>query len=253
MAQQALKTKEEKNVVETKTQMVKKPVQNQNSVVRSTMNHGIYFPSTKDDAWKFAQTFASSVFCPVQYKNKPGDVYLAMAYGAQIGLNPLLAVQNIAMVNGRPSVYGDALTAIVMANPETEKYEDGYKDGGKTAYCKITRNGHTIEREFSEDMARKAGLWEQNTWKKYPQRMLMWRAKGWAIRDLYADVLMGMWSVEEAKDMQPIQDAEYVDISSHAPEEPPKEEQVQEPENHQEEEQASGGEQPDIFSDGGLS
>lgn len=252
MAQQALKTKDEKAVVTPNTQMVKKPSTGQ-GVARTTMKQDIYLPSTKDEAYKFAQSFATSAFCPAQYKNKPADVYLAMAYGAQIGLNPLLAVQNIAMVNGRPSVYGDALTAIVMANPETEKYEDGYKDGGKTAYCKITRNGITMYREFSEEMARKAGLWEQNTWKKYPQRMLLWRAKGWAIRDLYSDVLMGMWSVEEARDMPPIQDAEYVDISSHAPEEPPKEEQVQEPENHQEEEQASGGEQPDIFSDGGLS
>lgn len=249
MAQQALKTKEEKSVVETKTQLVKKPAQN--SVARSTMNHDIYLPSTKDEAYKFAQSFATSAFCPAQYKNKPADVYLAMAYGAQIGLNPLLAVQNIAVVNGRPSVYGDALTAIVMANPETEKYEDGYKDGGKTAYCKITRNGITIMREFTEAMAKEAGLWGQNTWKKHPQRMLMWRAKGWAIRDLYADVLMGMWSVEEAGDMPPIQDAEYIDISNTHDEveddaEPEKVEPIEETETEQ------GPTEGDMFDDGGL-
>jgi len=79
----------------------------------------------------------------------------------------------------------------------------------------------------------------------------MWRAKGWAIRDLYADVLMGMWSVEEAKDMQPIQDAEYVDISNTHNEvkeevEPEKTEPVEETETEQ------GTTEGGMFDDGGL-
>ncbi|MGE4526485.1 MAG: hypothetical protein AB7D24_11435 [Sphaerochaeta sp.] len=183
-----------------------------NSLTRNTQNASIYLPDTKSDAYKFANEFANSMFCPKAYQGKPSDVYLAMAYGAQIGLNPLLAVQNIAVVNGRPSVYGDALTAIVMGHPETQFYEDGYKSDG-TAYCKITRKGRTVYREFSEAMARKAGLWGQGTWLKYPERMLMWRAKGWAIRDLYADVLMGMWSVEEARDMPNVLEDEIVNIT----------------------------------------
>lgn len=171
-----------------------------NALSRNSQNASIYLPDTKSDAYKFAMSFANSMFCPKVYQGKPDDVYIAMAYGAQIGLNPLLAVQNIAVVNGRPSVYGDAMTAIVMGHPETQAYEDGYKADG-TAYCKITRKGKTVYREFSEAMARRAGLWGKDIWAKYPERMLLWRAKGNAIRDLYADVLMGMWSVEEARDM----------------------------------------------------
>ena len=110
-----------------------------------------------------------------------------------------MAVQNIAVVNGKPSVYGDALTAIAQGHHETESYEDGYLEDG-TAYCKITRKGRTIYREFSVEMAKRAGLWGRNTWAQYPERMLLWRARGWAIRDAFADVLMGLWSVEEAVD-----------------------------------------------------
>jgi len=159
----------------------------------------MYLPSNKTEAFKLAESFSKSAFCPVAYKNKPADVYLAMAYGSQIGLNPLLAVQNIAVVNGKPSVYGDALTAIAQGHHETESYEDGYKDDG-TAFCRVVRKGRTIYREFSVEMAKKAGLWGKNTWAQYPERMLLWRARGWAIRDAYADVLMGLWSVEEASD-----------------------------------------------------
>ena len=199
MAQQGLKA-EIKQESKSVAKVVTKQIGNK-EVTRSNMNPAIYLPDTKDAAYKFAETFSKSAFCPVAYKNKPADVYLSMAYGAQIGLNPLLAVQNIAMINGRPSVYGDALTAIVLANPETELYEDGYKDNNQTAYCYIKRNGRTIKREFTVEMARKAGLWgKSGPWTTYPERMLLWRAKGWAIRDAYSDVLMGMWSVEESRD-----------------------------------------------------
>ena len=160
----------------------------------------MYLPSNKGEAFKLAESFSKSSFCPAAYRNKPADVYLAMAYGSQIGLNPLLAVQNIAVVNGKPSVYGDALTAIAQGHHETESYEDGYREDG-TAFCKVTRKGRTICREFSVDMAKRAGLWGKNTWAQYPERMLLWRARGWAIRDSFADVLMGLWSVEEAAEV----------------------------------------------------
>lgn len=160
----------------------------------------IFLPANKAEAYKLAESFCQSQFCPPAYRNKPADVYLAMAHGAQLGMNPLLAVQNIAVVNNKPSVYGDALTAIVMAHPETQEYDDGYLDDG-TAYCKIVRRNRTIYRTFSIEQAKRAGLWDKGTWKQYPERMLLWRAKGWAIRDGFADVLMGLWTYEEAIDM----------------------------------------------------
>lgn len=172
---------------------------NQTQLAKNKAGAGMYLPDNKSDAYKLAASFSKSGFCPAAYRNKPDDVYLAMAYGAQIGLNPLLAVQNIAVVNGKPAVYGDALTAIAQGHKETEEYEDGYTETG-AAFCKIVRKGRTIYREFSEEDAKRAGLWGRNTWAQYPKRMLLWRARGWAVRDAYADVLMGLWSVEEASD-----------------------------------------------------
>lgn len=176
---------------------------NNTQLAKNKMNADMYLPTTKSEAYKLSESFAQSSFCPAAYRNKPAEVYLAMAYGSQIGLNPLLAVQNIAVVNGKPSVYGDALTAIAQGHHETKVYEDGYKEDG-TAFCHIVRESakgtRDIYREFSVEDAKTAGLWGQNTWKKYPQRMLLWRARGWAIRDAFADVLMGLWSTEEALD-----------------------------------------------------
>jgi len=211
MTQEALGSKRQESAQSNVPKVMNK-MEGGNPLSRNSQNASIYLPDTKSDAYKFAMSFANSMFCPKVYQGKPDDVYLAMAYGAQIGLNPLLAVQNIAVVNGRPSVYGDAMTAIVMGHPETQAYEDGYKADG-TAYCKITRKGKTVYREFSEAMARRAGLWGKDIWAKYPERMLLWRAKGNAIRDLYADVLMGMWSVEEARDMPQSIEEEILNVT----------------------------------------
>lgn len=176
----------------------------QSQIAKNKASADMYLPTTKSEAYKIAESFSQSQFCPKQYQGKPADVYLAMAYGAQIGLNPLLAVQNIAVVNGRPAVFGDALTAIAQGHAETEQYEDGYLEDG-TAYCIIVRNGRKIYRTFSVEQAKRAGLWGTGTWTKYPERMLLWRARGWAIRDAFADVLMGLWSYEEAVDSTPIE------------------------------------------------
>ena len=160
----------------------------------------IYLPSSKSEAWKFAESYCTSSFCPPAYKNKPTDVFLAMAYGDQMGINPLLAICNIAVINAKPAIYGDALIALVNAHPETEHYSDGEEKDG-TAWCKITRKGRTVLRKFSIEDAKTAGLWGSNVWKKYPKRMLLMRARGFAIRDLYADVLVGLVIAEEAMDM----------------------------------------------------
>jgi len=115
------------------------------------------------------------------------------------------ALQNIAVINGKPSIYGDALLAMVRADHRCRGVKE-YLDG-ETAVCLITRSHNSgeveeIERKFSVDDAKRAGLWgKQGPWKQYPQRMLQMRARSLAIRDGFPDVIKGLISVEEAQDM----------------------------------------------------
>ena len=69
----------------------------QSQIAKNKASADMYLPTTKSEAYKIAESFSQSQFCPKQYQGKPADVYLAMAYGAQIGLKQLLAVQNIAV------------------------------------------------------------------------------------------------------------------------------------------------------------
>ena len=81
---------------------------------------------------------------------------------------------------------------------EGKPYEDDYR-----AVCVVGRKGLEGEHraEFSVAQAKKAGLWgKKGPWVSYPDRMLKMRARGFALRDRFADCLGGLISSEEAQD-----------------------------------------------------
>lgn len=164
-----------------------------------------FAPTNIVEAMEFSKLLAQSNFIPKDFQGKPGDVLVAMQWGMEVGLAPLQALQNIAVINGRPTIWGDAALGIVQAHPEYVKHEEGIKGEGlkMIGWHTITRRGHAPHTvEFSVADAQKAGLWEKaGPWKNYPQRMLKLRARGWAIRDKFADALKGIITREEAQDM----------------------------------------------------
>jgi len=161
-------------------------------------------PKTFQEAMKYAELIASSDLAPKDYKGKPGNVMVALQMGAEIGLKPLQALQNIAVINGRPCVWGDAMLAIVRAHPDFEDINE-YDDNG-IAVCTIKRkNQSPVKRTFSSADAKTAGLLnKQGPWTQYPARMRQMRARAFALRDAFPDALKGLSSAEEAQD-QPIE------------------------------------------------
>lgn len=149
---------------------------------------------------EFAKLVANSDLVPKDYKGKPGNVLIAVQMGAELGLSPMQAVQNIAVINGRPSLWGDALLAVVQSHPECQDVIE--TSTATEASCRILRRGHEpTVRKFSIDDAKLAGLWgKQGPWTNYPKRMLQMRARAFACRDAFADALRGMQSAEEVGD-----------------------------------------------------
>ena len=70
-------------------------------------------PQNMTEAMDFSKMLASSQMVPKQYQRKPQDILVAVQWGYELGLQPLQALQNIAIINGKPSVYGDAALALV--------------------------------------------------------------------------------------------------------------------------------------------
>lgn len=169
--------------------------------VANTTNKGLDLsPQTFEQAMTFSQYLADSDMVPKDYRGKPGNCLIAMQWGAEVGLKPLQALQNIAVINGRPSLWGDSVLAIVLASPLCEYVKES--DDGSTATCRVKRRGEEeAEFTFSMDDARTAGLLSKpGPWTQYPKRMRKMRARAFALRDKFADVLRGMAIAEEAMD-----------------------------------------------------
>lgn len=165
-----------------------------------------FAPATITEAIQFSEMLASSSMVPKAYQGKPQDIMVCVQWGYEIGLAPMQALQNIAVINGKPSVYGDAALALVQASAVCEDVEErfeGEEGSGKfAAVCVAKRRGRQpVVVRFSVEDAKRAGLWgKPGPWQAYPKRMLQMRARGFALRDAFPDVLKGLITAEEAQD-----------------------------------------------------
>lgn len=174
--------------------------------------------------WRFAQMVAASGLAP-KGMEKPEAVAVAIQLGLELGLPPMAALQNIAVINGRPGVFGDAALAIVRASGQLEDFDEWYEVGGKRAEslpaqgkatddvragCMSQRVGSRPRIEyFSVADARAAGLWgKAGPWTQYYPRMLRFRARGFNLRDNFGDFLKGFRTVEEIGDYREIEPAD---------------------------------------------
>ena len=158
-----------------------------------------------DDIFRMADWIANSDFVPKDYRGKVENCVVPIEYGMELGLQPMSAIQNIAVVNGRPTLWGDAVPALCMKRVDLfdhSKYRcfmegtEGTDDWA--AVCECRRIGAEVTRRtFSVKDAKKASLWGKGTYSSYPAIMLMNRARTFALRHAFPDVLKGMHTADE--------------------------------------------------------
>lgn len=158
-------------------------------------------PTNLGEAMQFAKLIADSNFIPAAFQGKPGDVLIVMMQAAEMGIGYFQALQNTCVINGRPTIYGDLVIALVQRSGLLEYLLKEWDEEGQVATVRIKRKGFPEKvQSFSMADAERAKLTRNDTYAKYPQRMCMWRAVTWAIRDEFADVLTGITIAEEAID-----------------------------------------------------
>lgn len=165
-------------------------------------------PQNMTEAMEFSKMLSQSQMVPKNYQRQPQDILVALQWGYEVGLQPLQALQNIAVINGKPSIYGDAALALVKNHPNCRGVSETIEGEGdkRVAVCTVKRAyGSEIEetkKTFSIQDAKTARLWgKQGPWQQYPERMLAMRARGFAIRDAFPDALKGIITQEEAEDI----------------------------------------------------
>ena len=160
-------------------------------------------PQTLDEKLKLAEVLAKSGLVPTSLNSKE-KVYVALQMGHELGLSPMVSVNNVAVINGRPTLSADVMYALGRSNPEYGGLVWKQRDAVK-AEVEVTRiTGKVTEKftgYFTMEMAKAAGLAEKDIYKKYPDRMLRARAISRAFKEAFPDVFAGIYSSEEAEDI----------------------------------------------------
>lgn len=170
-------------------------------------------PQNMEEAYRMAVALHSSGMTPYGV-DTPEKVMVAIMHGLEVGLTPMMAVQNIAVVNGRPTIWGKAVLGLVLASGSLADIKEYFEGEGESrvAVCVAKRKGIPGEtrRTYSVADAKTAKLWGKmnrngspSPWVTNPDRMLQMRARGFCLGDLFADVLGGMYLKEEIDDVIP--------------------------------------------------
>ena len=156
-------------------------------------------PATFNNRYQMGKILASSGLMP-KGMDTAERVCVALQYGYELGLSPMVSINNIAVVNGKPTLGTDVMHAIVRHSKEYGGVEWVCQDD-KRAECIVHRINANYKEEvrgvFTIEQAKAAGLANKDNWKNYPARMLKHRALSYALRDAFPDVLSGICSPDE--------------------------------------------------------
>ena len=157
-----------------------------------------------EEAMKIATMLAGSKLVPTQYQGHPEDVLIACSWGESLGLKPLSALNAIAVVNGRPQLFGDALKALIMKHGTIEEQWDdqngvwtmiahrkGYPDvTWSYGYDDAIAAGHVSYNPQNNTFG--LGARKSDAWAKYTKRMCQLKCRNFVIRDAFPDVIQGI-------------------------------------------------------------
>jgi len=192
------------------------------AVMEQYAQMGIMLPEVMRATKIQAEMYLQSGAIPKHYyetgentTNKAAKVMVALQYGALLGFRGLIALQNVAVVNGMPTLKGDACKALILNSNLCEEWEEYFEGEGdeKKHVIEAKRAGQKkVKYEFSVGKAKRAGLWitpddvkangklGYKPWYKYPDRMLRYRNLGFISRDVWPDIMQGFVIQEEAED-----------------------------------------------------
>jgi len=147
--------------------------------------------------WRMAEELAKSTIVPKEFQGQAANCFLALVNGWEHDVPPLAALQNTMVVNNRAKFFGSLPLGLVRRSGlfDEKAFKEAWTGEGDTrmASCTVARVGcPPITRTFSIADARRARLWDRETYQKYPDRMLMARARGYALDDTFSDVLRGV-------------------------------------------------------------
>jgi Rps23 Pro-64 3,4-dihydroxylase Tpa1-like proline 4-hydroxylase len=163
---------------------------------------------------KLADRYSRSDMVPQNYKGKPENCFVALELASRMDVSPVLVMQNLYIVQGKPSWAGQACKALIDGSGKFRESEyimtGSLSDGTRGCYLQAvnTRTGKLIKgSEITLKMAQDEG-WSTKAgskWKTMPEQMLKYRAAAFFARTECPEVLMGFQTAEEVEDVRGVE------------------------------------------------
>jgi len=159
---------------------------------------------------RIAKGFASSSLVPKEYQNNVGNCMIALNLAQRIGGDPLMVMQNLVIVHGKPTWSSQYLIATanmcgrfsaIRFEFFGEKNTDGW--GCRAWAIEHATGEKLIGSDVTISIAKKEGWYAKNgsKWQSIPQQMLMYRAGAWWVRAYAPELSMGLMTADEATDV----------------------------------------------------
>ena len=157
-----------------------------------------------------AAAFSKTSIVPDAYRGKPEDCMVAIDMANRMGVSPLMVMQNLYVVKGKPSWSGQACMSLIQGCGKFRDVRPVYTGtvGTEDRACHIEAvrisNGETVQGvEVSMQMAKAEGWTSNSKWRNMPELMLAYRAAAFFARVHCPERLMGVYVEGEADDIQP--------------------------------------------------
>jgi hypothetical protein len=185
-------------------------MENQLTVLEQTPEKGSFNSSANfEHAQRVAKMLSSSSLVPKEFQNNVQNTMIALEMANRIGASPLMVMQNLYIVHGKPSWSSTFIIAAINSSGKFSPLrfeisgEGDQKGCIAWAYEKETKERLESPRVTME-MAKKEGWVDKNgsKWKTMPELMMRYRAAAFFGRLYAPEIMMGMHSFEEAVEIK---------------------------------------------------
>jgi hypothetical protein len=152
-----------------------------------------------------ARALATSSLVPKDFRGQPANILLAIGLGNALGIEPAVALTEIKVIDGTPSLSAHLQAALVRRAGHKLRIERG-KDSATAIVIRKDDPGHEHKATWTMERAKQAGLAGRGAWRAYPEAMLVNRAITEVIRFAASDVLMGV--AYDPEELSPVEDAD---------------------------------------------
>lgn len=170
---------------------------------------------TLQDQMAFAKAVCQSDIIPTVYRGKPANILVAVGYGAPLGLTPMQSLQDISVINGKPTASASFIASHVrMAGHKLRIKKDEKALSVTATIVRSDDPDYPISVTRDKAWAQQMGLLNKDNYRKQPLTMLTWRAITAVAREACPEILYGVqYSPDELHDLDTNSDvlAEVVD------------------------------------------